>query len=114
MTQIGTPFNLRGYYWGHYRDIAGIFGLLEYRFKFLTDKTNRFRRYEGRKESRHGFVTWLGVGWVGSRMRDLGGNLLPNAGVGYRFEVQPRLNVRVDFGWGVESFGVYVNFTEAF
>jgi len=114
MTQIGTPFDLRGYYWGRYRDIAGIFGLLEYRFKFLTDKTNRFRRYEGRKESRHGFVTWLGVGWVGSRMRDLGGNLLPNAGVGYRFEVQPRLNVRVDFGWGVESFGVYVNFTEAF
>jgi len=34
--------------------------------------------------------------------------------VGYRFEIQPRSNVRVDFGFGERSSGVYFNFTEAF
>jgi len=39
---------------------------------------------------------------------------MPNFGVGYRFEVQPRMNVRFDFGVGRDNFGFYFNFTEAF
>jgi hypothetical protein len=114
MTKIGTPYDLRGYYWGRYRDVAGLFGMLEYRYKFMTSRANRLRTYEGRKESRHGVVTWVGMGWIGSRMRELDEHLLPNIGVGYRFEVQPRMNARTDFGWGSESFGMYFAFTEAF
>jgi hypothetical protein len=40
--------------------------------------------------------------------------VLPNVGVGYRLEVQPRMNLRIDFGWGFETFGFYFNFNEAF
>jgi hypothetical protein len=47
---------------------------------------------------------------------------LPNWGIGYRFEVQPRMNVRADIGFGREFLdsgnkfvpSVYFNFTEAF
>jgi hypothetical protein len=91
-----------------------LFGLVEYRFKFLQNKPNRLRRYEGRKESRHGFVVWTGIGWIGNNLRDLRGHHLPNIGAGYRFEAQERLNVRIDFGLGIESSGIYFNFTEAF
>ena len=114
VTQIGNPFDLRGYYWGNYRDRTGVFGLVEYRFKLLQKKPNRLRPQEGRKESRHGFVAWTGMGWIGKDMSNLKGHYLPNIGLGYRFELQPRMNVRVDFGWGIESSGIYFNFTEAF
>jgi hypothetical protein len=114
VTQIGNPFDLRGYYWGHFRDRTGLFGLVEYRFKFQQNKPNRLRSYEGRKESRHGFVVWTGMGWIGNTMSDLRGHNLPNIGAGYRFEAQERLNVRIDFGWGIESTGIYFNFAEAF
>lgn len=114
MTQVGNPFSLRGYYWGQYRDVAGSFALLEYRYKIMTDKTNRLRPQEGRKESRHGPVAWVGVGAIGADFGAQWGNWMPNAGFGYRFEVQPRMNARIDFGWGREAFGVYFNFLEAF
>jgi hypothetical protein len=114
MTQVGNPFNLRGYYWGQYRDRVGSYGILEYRYKFMTDKENRLRPYEGRKESRHGFVVWVGLGAIGNDFGAQWGNWMPNAGVGYRFEVQPRMNARIDIGWGYETVGLYFNFNEAF
>ena len=40
--------------------------------------------------------------------------VLPNFGVGYRFEMQPRMNLRIDLGFGRETMGVYFNFNEAF
>ena len=114
VTQMGNPWDLRGYYWGRFRDRTGLFALVEYRFKFMQNRPNRLRPEEGRKESRHGFVTWAGLGWIGNNLGDLRGHYLPNIGFGYRFELQPRMNVRVDFGWGVDSSGIYFNFTEAF
>jgi outer membrane protein assembly factor BamA len=114
MTQVGNPFNLRGYYWGHYRNVVGNYVLLEYRYKFMTNKQNRLRPYEGRKESRHGFVVWVGLGTIGSDWNVQWGNWMPNAGVGYRFEVQTRMNARIDFGVGKETYGIYFNFNEAF
>jgi hypothetical protein len=114
LTQLGSPFDLRGYYWGRYRDRAGFYALIEYRYKFMQNRPNNLRPQEGRKESRHGFVTWVGIGWIGVDMSDLKGHYIPNIGVGYRFELQPRMNVRVDVGLGFESSGIYFNFTEAF
>jgi hypothetical protein len=114
MTHVGSPFDLRGYYWGHYRDVVGSYGILEYRYKFMTNRPNSLRPYAGRKESRHGFVVWVGLGVIGNDFFAQWGNWMPNAGVGYRFEVHPRMNARIDIGWGRKTNGVYFNFTEAF
>ena len=42
--------------------------------------------------------------------------VLPNAGVGLRIEVQPRMNVRLDFGRNFVNKQnlFYINMTEAF
>ena len=42
--------------------------------------------------------------------------VLPNAGVGLRIEVQPRMNVRLDFGrnFANDQSLFYFNMTEAF
>lgn len=41
-------------------------------------------------------------------------NTLPVVGLGYRFALQPRINLRIDAGFGRDSFGFYLNITEAF
>lgn len=103
---VGSPFDLRGYYWGRFRDDFANWLLLEYRYMFPTKR-------EGRAYSRSGFVAWAGLGYLGGRFLEAA--FLPNVGVGYRFEVQPRMNLRVDFGFGAyQSFGFYISFLEAF
>ncbi|GLB47706.1 hypothetical protein Y10_00740 [Neptunitalea sp. Y10] len=109
MSQIGTPMDLRGYTWGRYRDKSMFYFLAEYRHKFLkADGT----------ESKSGMVGWIGAGTVFDLERSEAYNnqalWLPNYGIGYRLEVQPRMNVRIDFGIGRETAGFYFNFNEAF
>jgi hypothetical protein len=107
MSQLGTPFDLRGYQWGRFRDKSMIFFIAEYRHTFLKkDKTL----------SKHGAVVWVGTGSIFNEEVISNNNLnwLPNYGVGYRYEVQPRMNLRLDFGFGRESMGVYFNFNQAF
>jgi len=115
LSHIGTSNDLRGYRLGRYRHKAMLYGIVEYRHQFLNAKR------EGGM-SRHGFVVWLGAGSVGEDLADLE-QVLPNWGVGYRFEVQPRMSVRMDLGFGKEFYSsgnsafepsVYFNFTEAF
>ncbi len=104
MSQVGSPFDLRGYRWGQYRDMSMLFLLGEYRHIFL--------KRDGTL-SKHGAVGWIGTGSLG----DTPGEFqywLPNAGIGYRLEVQPRMNLRIDIGVGRESVGFYFNFNEAF
>jgi hypothetical protein len=60
-----------------------------------------------------GFVTWIGGGTLGRDPGHLVG-VLPNAGAGYRFEIQPRANARLDAGVGRKSSGIYFSFAEAF
>ncbi len=102
MSLLGSGYDLRGYREGRFRDQQTVLGLVEYRQMFMRKG----------KLMRHGFVAWLGGGTLGAR-GDFNG-FLPNGGVGYRFELQPRSNVRVDIGVGKKSNGVYFNFTEAF
>ena len=104
LSLVGTGYDLRGYVEGRFRDRATLIALVEYRQMFM--------RSHGRL-SRHGFVTWIGGGALGGDIQNLHG-IIPNGGVGYRFELQPRSNVRVDVGFGRNSNGVYFNFTEAF
>ena len=104
MSQLGTPFDLRGYRWGQYRHESMVYVLAEYR--------HMFRKHDG-SLSKAGFVGWLGGGSLGETVGELN-KWLPNAGLGFRFEVQPRMNLRVDYGFGKESSGFYFNFNEAF
>lgn len=69
--------------------------------------------FNDHKISRHGVVGWVGIGTIGSGLKNFD-NWLPNYGFGYRFEVQPRMNFRLDMGFGNDSMGFYVNFNEAF
>lgn len=103
--QIGSPFDLRGYYRGRFRDEAVIWGITEYRHTFLK-KTGELSKF--------GFVAWVGVGALGNSLVTLDGALF-NTGLGFRFEVQPRLNVRMDLGYAPpKTVGFYFNFQEAF
>lgn len=109
MAFLGSPFDLRGYQWGRYRDKSMLFGLAEYRFTF-----NRIRPApDGRLLSRHGFVVWVGAGTLGEDITEWT-KWLPNGGAGYRLELQPRMNLRLDVGVGNDSFAFYFNFNEAF
>jgi outer membrane protein assembly factor BamA len=105
MSQLGSPFDLRGYRWGKYRDMAMLFFLAEYRHMFWRKKTN--------DNSRFGFVVWAGTGSIGNDPADFK-YWLPNGGVGFRFELQPRLNIRLDFGVGEQTYGFYFQFNEAY
>jgi outer membrane protein assembly factor BamA len=111
MSQLGSPFGLRGYTWGQYRDKSMLYLMTEYRHTFC--------RRDG-SLSRHGMVTWIGAGSIydlepgGSGIGSPTNRWLPNVGVGYRLEVQPRLNMRLDFGIGRETTGFYFNIVEAF
>jgi hypothetical protein len=114
LSMVGSSTDLRGYRQGRYRDKAMLYAIGEYRHQFES---------AGRPTglSRHGLVGWVGAGSVGGSFADLD-KWLPNWGVGYRFEVQPRMSVRADVGFGREYLdsgnkyvpSVYFGFTEAF
>lgn len=108
-SMIGSPWDLRGYFWGRFRDNFMNFALVEYRHMFSRKKPNKAGSYN----SRSGFVIWTGHGAVGPELtRNL--NWIPNIGAGYRFEVQNRMNLRIDYGIGKDSQAVYFSFNEAF
>jgi len=109
MSQLGTPFDLRGYIWGQYRDEEMIFGLVEYRHMFLRKNPDE----DGSFISKHGAVVWVGSGSVAPALDEFQ-HVLPNAGIGYRFEIQSRMNARLDFGIGKSTSAFYVSFNEAF
>ncbi len=109
MSMFGNPFDLRGYIWGQYRDRTMLFALSEYRYMFKR----KTPKEDGRMYGPFGFVVWAGAGTVApdySHMK----YWLPNGGVGLRFELQKRMNIRIDYGIGVESSAFYISFNEAF
>ncbi|MGF1737393.1 BamA/TamA family outer membrane protein [Photobacterium satsumensis] len=105
MPTLGGPNSLRGYYMGQYRDntVAELTG--EYR--------HTFRRQNGGL-SNHGMTLWSGVGFVADKVSSLSTNPLFSYGIGYRYQVQPRMNVRLDLGFSEHGAAFYFNFTEAF
>ncbi len=104
MTKLGGSREMRGYIKGQYRDVAGMHFTAEYRHMFLNHLGEL---------SAHGFTTWLGSGTIFNGVNNIE-KWLPNFGFGYRFEVQPRMNLRIDFGFGRDSTGIYFDFTEVF
>lgn len=107
----GTPFDLRGYYMGQYRDKSSHVALVEYRQMFNTDRSTWLKRIT----SHLGYVAWGGVGFMGPTPGKIEG-VLPNTGLGLRIEVQPRMNVRFDYGRNFvnKQSLFYFNMTEAF
>jgi hypothetical protein len=109
LSQIGTPWDMRGYVWGQYRDELMVYTMGEYRHMFNRKTPNK----KGSLESRWGFATWLGLGAVAPDIASIP-SVLPNAGIGLRFETEKRSNIRVDYGVGTNSSAFYVTFYEAF
>ncbi len=107
----GTPFDLRGYYQGQYRDKSSHIVMAEYRQMLNTDQETWLKRII----SHLGFVVWGGCGFMGPTPGKIEG-VLPNYGVGLRIEVQPRMNVRLDLGKNTVNNQTlfYFNMTEAF
>lgn len=107
----GTPFDLRGYYQGQYRDKSSHIVMAEYRQMLNTDQGTWLKRII----SHLGFVVWGGCGFMGPTPGKIEG-VLPNYGVGLRIEVQPRMNVRLDLGKNTvnDQTLFYFNMTEAF
>lgn len=100
LSLLGNGNRMRGYYEGRYRDNNIFTSQAEIRHKL---------------DWRHGVVGWVGTGTMSDSPSELGkGHWLPTVGVGYRFEFKPRMNVRLDFGIGRNSTGVYFQVGEAF
>ncbi len=111
LTTIGSPFDLRGYYQGQYRDNSAHVAMVEFRHEFAVEPVN----FWSKVANRLGYAAWAGAGVIGPTPFDIDG-VLPNFGAGIRIEVQPRMNFRIDMGYSpIERQKlVYFNMTEAF
>lgn len=92
--------SMRGYYKGRYRD------------KCSTDITVELRQHLFR---RSGIALWCGAGTVYHKLSDLCfKRILPEIGVGYRWEFKKNSNIRFDIGFGKHCSGFTFGLNEAF
>ena len=84
--KMGGMERMRGYYEGRYRDKRLVETQIELRQKIYR---------------RHGIVAWIGGGQVWGTDKFRWDNTLYSFGCGYRFEFKNRMNIRLDYGWGV-------------
>ena len=101
MAQVGNSFSMRGYYGGRYRD------------KHKTEAQIELRQHIYK---RHGMAVWGGVGTVFDKFSSVHfDRLLPNFGIGYRWEFKKNGNIRLDYGFGKNGISGFVfNINEAF
>lgn len=101
MAELGGTSSMRGYYEGRYRD------------KHSLESTVELRQHVWK---RNGIVVWAGAGTVFPQFSALRSRqILPNAGVGYRWEFKKNVNVRLDYGFGKSGqSGFLFNINEAF
>ena len=90
---FGSPFDLRGYYMGKYRDKSMAYGIVEYRHMFGSPAKYK----SGNFWAKCGFVAWVGTGTIGETPFDWNKWKL-NFGAGLRFQMQPGKNFRLDIG----------------
>lgn len=91
---------MRGYYGGRYIDCCYTSAQIELRQHIL---------------GRLGCVVWGGAGTVFPSLKYFSAkDILPNFGLGVRFEFKHRMNIRLDYGFGKNASGLVVQFTEAF
>lgn len=100
MASSGTGGRLRGYFEGRYRDKNIMEGQVELR---------------QRVKKRHGIAIWGALGNVFPNFNHIYfDEILPNFGVGYRWEFKPRINIRLDLGFTKDSPNFVFNVNEAF
>ena len=101
MAELGGTDSMRGYYEGRYRD------------KHSLEATVELRQHVWK---RNGIVVWVGAGTIFPKFSALRSKqILPNAGVGYRWEFKKNVNVRLDYGFGKSGqSGFLFNINEAF
>ncbi|MDV5167742.1 BamA/TamA family outer membrane protein [Photobacterium rosenbergii] len=100
MALLGGADALRGYEQGQYRDKNMLISQVEYRQPL---------------GGRHGMVYWFGAGTLAEEFDLLGEeDWLYSVGVGYRFEIKQRVNLRLDMGFGNDQSGFYFAINEAF
>ena len=96
----GYPGRMRGYYIGRYIDSSQMCAQVELRQRLWQ---------------RLGAVVWGGAGTLfPSFMEFSWKNILPNYGLGLRFEYKNDINLRADIGFGRNAWGFSFGFSEAF
>lgn len=112
LPSFGSPFDLRGYYQGQYRDKSMAYAILEYRHMFGSPALYK----SGNFWAKCGFVAWVGTGTIGNSPVVDWSKWKLNYGVGLRYQMQPGKNFRLDFGKDPDNSGIsfYMNMTEAF
>lgn len=100
MSSFGGSNNMRGYYEARFRD------------KCEMDIALELRQHVWR---RNGIVVWAGAATVAPKIsRFRSRHILPNAGIGYRWEFKHLTNVRLDFGVGKGETSFIFSINEAF
>lgn len=102
MPFIGGPRFLRGYYRGRFRDNNLILAQYEFRYPLFW---------------RFGIAFFSGVGQVSRKLNTFSLNGFHyNYGAGLRFKIDRKenANLRIDFGFTKDSYGIYIVFAEAF
>lgn len=98
MASIGGSYVMRGYYKGRYRD------------KHMASAQVELRQHVWK---RSGITVWGGAGSV-FHDKHSAKHVLPNFGVGFRWEFKKNVNVRLDYGFGKNESGFIFNVNEAF
>lgn len=100
LSTFGGSDDMRGYYEGRFRDKCAITACVELRQHIWR---------------RNGIVAWVGAGTVFDRFESMRWRkVLPNYGIGYRWEFKQRMNVRLDLGFGRHCKGFIFSINEAF
>ena len=97
---IGGSHNMRGYFEGRYRDKCEFDACVELRQHIWH---------------RNGVAAWIGAGSIFPKFSTLRWRrILPNYGIGYRWEFKHFMNVRLDLGFGRHQTGFIFSINEAF
>lgn len=101
MALLGSSYSMRGYYEGRYRD------------KHKIEMQVELRQHLW---GRNSMVIWAGAGTVFNKFSAIQADrLLPNFGIGYRWEFKKDVNIRLDYGIGKSGqSGFIFNINEAF
>ena len=101
MALLGNSYSMRGYYEGRYRD------------KHKIEAQAELRQHIWKRNS---VVAWVGAGTVFDKFSSMRmSHVLPNFGIGYRWEFKKDVNVRLDYGFGKGGqSGFIFNINEAF
>lgn len=101
MALLGNSNSMRGYYEGRYRD------------KHKMEAQVELRQHIWKRNS---LTIWVGAGTIFRKFSNIRSrHILPNYGLGYRWEFKKYVNVRLDYGFGkAGQSGFLFSINEAF